>query len=104
MKKRENSLAKRRWRRFRSNKRGYYSLIIFGLLFFLALGAEFVSNDKPFLVYYGGELYSPIFNAYPETTFGGDFETEADYRDPYVLEKITSDGNWAIFSTQSSQL
>ncbi len=96
-KRRENSLARRRWRRFRSNKRGYYSLIVFGILFLLSLGAEFISNDKPFLVYYDGELHSPIFKAYPETTFGGDFETEADYRDSYILEKITSGDNWALF-------
>lgn len=91
------SLSVRRWRRFKSNRRGYYSLIIFSVLFIISLGAEIVSNDKPFLVYYEKELYWPIFKSYPETTFGGDFETEADYRDPYVLEKIETGANFALF-------
>lgn len=91
------SLRVRRWRRFKSNRRGYYSLIIFSVLFIISLGAEVVSNDKPFLVYYDGGLYWPIFKAYPETTFGGEFETEADYRDPYVLDKIEAGRNFALF-------
>ncbi len=90
-------LGVRRWRRFKAHKRGYYSLIIFTILFVLCLGAELISNDKPFLVYYEGELYCPIFKAYPETTFGGDFETETDYRDPYILDKIVAGDNFAIF-------
>ena len=91
------SLGVRRWRRFKSNRRGYYSLIIFSVLFIISLGAEVVSNDKPFLVYYEKDLYWPVFKSYPETTFGGDFETEADYRDPYVLDKIESGDNFALF-------
>ena len=90
-------LGVRRWRRFKSHKRGFYSLIIFSILFVLCLGAELISNDKPFLVYYEGGLYSPIFKAYPETTFGGDFETETDYRDPYILDKIVAGDNFAFF-------
>ncbi|MCB2182276.1 MAG: ABC transporter permease [Desulfobulbaceae bacterium] len=96
-KKNSKSLLKRRWTKFKSNKRGYYSLIIFSLLFILSLGAEFLSNDKPFLVIYNGDFYYPILKSYPETTFGGDFATEADYRDPYILEKITTNGNHAYF-------
>ena len=92
-----NSLRQRRWRRFKQNRRGYYSLLLFGILFTLSLSAELLSNDKPFLVSYHDQLYSPIFITYPETTFGGDFETEADYRDPYILDKITKNGNWALF-------
>ena len=91
------SLGVRRWRRFKSHKRGFYSLIIFSILFVLCLGAELISNDKPFLVYYEGGLYSPIFKAYPETTFGGDFETETDYRDPYILDKLVAGDNFAFF-------
>ena len=90
-------LGVRRWRRFKSHKRGFYSLIIFSILFVLCLGAELISNDKPFLVYYEGGLYSPIFKAYPETTFGGDFETETDYRDPYILDKLVAGDNFAFF-------
>ena len=92
-----NSLWHRRWRRFKKNRRGYYSLILFTILFVLSLFAEGLSNDKPFLISYNDSLYAPIFVAYPETTFGGDFETEADYRDPYILDKITANGNWALF-------
>jgi microcin C transport system permease protein len=90
-------LGARRWKRFKSNRRGYYSLILFSLLFILSLGAEMISNDKPFLVYYEESLYWPIFNVYPETTFGGDFETETDYRDPYILDKIESGDNFVFF-------
>jgi microcin C transport system permease protein len=92
-----NNLTKRRWRRFKSNKRGYYSLIIFSFLFFFCLFAEFICNDKPFVIYYEGEIYFPIIKMYPETTFGGDFETETDYKDPYILEKIKSGNNKIIF-------
>lgn len=96
-KKRKNSLAARRWRGFKNNKRGYYSLILFSILFFLSLFAEVLSNDKPFLVYYNGQYYFPLFREYPETTFGGDFETETDYRDPYILEKLRTSGNRVWF-------
>lgn len=92
-----NSLLYRRWRQFKSNRRGFYSLIFFTLFFLLSLFAEVISNDKPFLVHYDGSLYYPIFKEYSETTFGGDFETEADYQDPFVHEKITENGNWALF-------
>ncbi|WP_457572950.1 ABC transporter permease [Desulfolithobacter sp.] len=95
--KRKNSLAARRWRSFKKNKRGYYSLILFTILFFLSLFAEVLSNDKPFLVYYNGHYYFPLFKEYPETTFGGDFETETDYRDPYILEKLRTGGNRVWF-------
>ena len=77
-----------RWRRFKNNRRGYYSLILFSILFVLSLFSEFISNDKPFLVTYKGELYYPLFVTYPETTFGGDFETETEYTDPFFMELL----------------
>ena len=73
----------RAWYRFKSNKRGYYSLWVFGILFVLSLFAEVISNDEPLIVYFDGEYYFPVFKAYPETTFGGDFETGA-----IVLRKL----------------
>jgi microcin C transport system permease protein len=97
MKKPTESLARRRWRRFRTNRRGYYSLLLFTVLFCISLAAEVVSNDKPYLIYYNGHFYFPLFKSYPETTFGGDFKTETDYRDPYILDKLTSDGNKVFF-------
>jgi len=96
-KKIKNSLTRRRWRNFRKNRRGYYSLIVFVLLFTLSLFAEFISNDKPFLVQYQGHSYFPLFKSYPETVFGGEFDTETDYLDPYILEKLTTDGNKVYF-------
>ena len=87
---------RRQWRTFRRNRRGLWSLYLFLVLFVLSLGAEFVANDKPILVRYQGELYMPVFNVYPETTFGGLFETEANYRDPYVSELINEDG-WMLW-------
>ncbi|MFC3613195.1 ABC transporter permease [Lutimaribacter marinistellae] len=85
-------LNARRWRNFRRNGRAYWSLIIFSILFGLSLFAEFIANDKPILVSYRGELYTPIFNFYAETDFGGDFQTEAIYRDPEVECLIVSGG------------
>lgn len=86
----------RRLRNFKRNRRGYIAFLCFTLLFTLALFAEFIANDKPILVSYNGELYMPVLKAYPETDFGGDFGTEADYRDPYVAELITEKG-WMIW-------
>jgi microcin C transport system permease protein len=97
MRKKSDSLARRRWKRFTTNKRGYYSLIFFLIFFSVSLAAELVSNDKPYLVYYNGGFYFPIFKSYPETTFGGDFETETDYRDPYILDIITTSPNRTFF-------
>ena len=97
MKSTSYSLSLRRWRRFKQNRRGYYSLLIFTVLFFISLFAEVVSNDKPFLVIYDGTYYFPSFISYPETTFGGDFDSEADYRAPYILEKIKKLPNRAFF-------
>ena len=93
----ENNRANRSWMRFKENKRGYYSLWIFTILFVLSLFAEILSNDKPLLVYYDSEFYVPVLKAYPETTFGGDFETEADYVDPFVRKILNQNGNWTIY-------
>lgn len=82
---------------FKKNKRGYYSLFLFLILFFISLFAEAVSNDKPFLVIYEGRYYFPTFVSYPEITFGGDFDSETDYRDPYILDKITARPNRTFF-------
>jgi len=87
----------RAWRRFRGHRRGYYSLLLFLVLFVLSLFAEVLSNDKPLLVRYEGRFYLPLFYTYPETTFGGTFATEARYRDQFILEKLREDGNFAIF-------
>lgn len=81
-------LAKRRLAVFRANRRGWWSLWLFLILFTLSLFAEFLANDKPIYISYLGKDYFPIFESYPETAFGGDFETEADYRDPWLVGKI----------------
>jgi microcin C transport system permease protein len=85
-------LNQRRWRNFRRNGRAFWSLIIFSVLFGLTLFAEFLANDKPIMVSYRGEIFAPVFNFYPETAFGGDFQTEAIYRDPEVECLIVSGG------------
>lgn len=90
-------LTKKRIQYFKANKRGFYSLIMFAILFLVTLFAEFIANDKPLLIAYDGGYYMPIFKAYPETTFGGDFETEAVYKDPYVKDLITEKGGWMIW-------
>ncbi|MDQ0513073.1 ABC transporter permease [Ancylobacter amanitiformis] len=90
-------INQRRLANFRRNGRGWWSFWLFSVLFVLSLGAEFIANDKPFLVEYDGGYYFPGLVAYPETTFGGDFETEADYRDPYLKKLITEKGGWMIW-------
>jgi len=89
-------LTQRRLHNFRANRRGWWSMWIFLILFIVSLFAEFVANDKPFVVVYRGEVYMPIFQAYPETTFGGDFLTEADYRNPFLAELIDAQG-WMLW-------
>ncbi|BDD86709.1 ABC transporter permease [Desulfofustis limnaeus] len=89
--------ARRRWLRFKRSRRGYYSLIIFSVLFVVSLGAELISNDKPLLVRYQGAWHLPLLFEYPETTFGGFFETETAYRDPFFLAQMEQPGNRAIF-------
>ncbi len=93
---RASPLNLRRWQNFRANGRGYWSLWIFLFVFLFTLFAEFVANDKPVLIQYEGQYYSPVFKTYPETTFGGEFDLEADYRDPYIVELIEEKG-WLVW-------
>lgn len=85
-------IGQRRWKQFRRNGRGYWAMWIFMALFVISLCAELVANDKPIFVYHEGKSYFPVAQTYPEVTFGGEFATEADYRDPYVAELINKDG------------
>ena len=89
-------LTRRRIDNFMANRRAVWSLVVFAVLFVASLAAELVSNDRPLLVVFRGELYVPVFRAYPETAFGGDFPTEADYRDPYVADLIEAEG-WMVW-------
>jgi len=89
-------ISRRRIENFKANRRGYWSFWIFLVLFVLSLGAEFVANDRPLLVRYDGNFYFPAVRFYPETAFGGDFEAEADYRDPYIIDKIEKNG-WILW-------
>lgn len=86
------SALRRRWASFRANRRGYWSFWIFGLLFVLSLFAELLANDKPIFVWYDGQAYWPVLQTYPETTFGGTFETATDYTDPTVRALIAEHG------------
>jgi microcin C transport system permease protein len=91
------SPRRRAWRRFRRNKLGFVSLVVFLVLFVLSLFAEAISNDKPLLVRYDGHYYFPLVRSYPETTFGGDFPTEADFLDPFIRQQLTKGSNFAIY-------
>ncbi|USG61733.1 ABC transporter permease [Sneathiella marina] len=91
-----SAINRRRYQNFKANRRGYWSMIFFVGLFVLSLFAEFIANDKPLLVSYKDQFYFPTFVTYPETDFGGDFETATDYRDPFVAELIEEDG-WQIW-------
>ena len=89
-------INQRRWESFKANRRGLWSLRIFLVMFLVTLCAEFIANDKPLILRYDESLYAPVFFSYPETAFGGDFETEADYRDPYV-KKLIEDKGWVLW-------
>ena len=90
-------INKRRWQNFTTNRRGYWSLWIFLVLFFITLFAEFIANDKPLYIRYDGKSYFPVVFTYPETAFGGDFETAADYRDPFLQKLIVDKGGTMIW-------
>ena len=88
----------RAWLRFRRNRLGFWSLLLFSAMVVLSLMAEVLSNDRPLLVRYQGTTYFPVLRDYSEQTFGGDFPTPADYLDPFVRQRITSNGNWALYA------
>ena len=90
------ALTRRRLANFRANRRGFWSLWIFLCIFLVTLFAEVIANDRPLLVRFKGETYVPVLVTYAETDFGGDFPTEADYRDPYIIDKIEADG-WMVW-------
>jgi microcin C transport system permease protein len=92
------SPGQRAWRRFKRNRLGFWSLVLFGVLVVLSLFAEVLSTDKPLVVRYEGTTYFPVLRDYSEKTFGGDFETPADYLDPFIRERITQGGNWAVYA------
>ena len=92
-----SDITNRRWQNFKANRRGYISLWLFLLLFVISLGAEFIANDKPLLIRYEDTFYTPIFSVYEETVFGGDFATEADYRDPFVQSLIEEKNGWIVW-------
>ncbi|CAA0121776.1 Inner membrane ABC transporter permease protein YejE [BD1-7 clade bacterium] len=87
-----NPINQKRLSTFKSNKRAWFSWWIFLVLFILSLGAEFIANEHPLFVSYKGQWYWPIFKSYPETTFGGDFDTETDYNDPFIIDLINENG------------
>lgn len=92
------SPSRRAWLRFKRNRLGYWSLVLFAALVLMSLGAELISNDRPLLVRYAGQTYFPMWNDYPEKVFGGDFETPTDYLDPFIRQQLAKPGNWAVFA------
>jgi microcin C transport system permease protein len=90
-------INRRRWQNFKLNRRGYWSLWIFLALFIASMFAEFIANDKPYYISFEGKSYFPALVNYPETAFGGDFETTADYRDPYVQKLIADKGGYMLW-------
>lgn len=91
------SPRQRFWKRFTSHRRGYWSLWLFLILFILSLGAELIANDRPLIVRYQGQWWFPIVKDYPETAFGGDFDTPVDFHDPFIEKQFKDSVNWALF-------
>lgn len=92
----KNPQQQQQWLAFRHTKRGFWSFLVFIVLFTISMGAEFIANDKPLIIQFEDQLYFPILKVYAETDFGGDFETEANYKDEYVVELINEKG-WMIW-------
>ena len=92
------SPSARAWLRFKRNRLGFGSLLLFCALVLVSLLAEVVSNDRPLLVKYEGSYYFPMAKVYPEKTFGGDFETATDYLDPFIRSKLSAGSNWAVYA------
>jgi microcin C transport system permease protein len=92
------SPSRRAWQRFKRNRLGYWSLVIFCVLVVASLFAELLSNDRPLIVRFEGNTYFPMVQDYPETTFGGDFETTTDYLDPFIREQLARGDNWAVYA------
>ena len=92
------SPSRRAWLRFKRNRQGYWSLWLFCALVLVSLFAELVSNDKPLIVRYEGQTYFPMLRDYSEKTFGGDFDTPTDYLDPFIQQRLSADGNWALYT------
>ena len=90
-------LTRRRWQNFKAKKRGYWSLWVITVLMVLSLFAEFIANDKPLMMTYEGDVYFPVLVTYPETTFGGVFETETEYRSEPVQQLIKDGGGWMLW-------
>ncbi|MCL1960458.1 MAG: ABC transporter permease [Desulfovibrionaceae bacterium] len=90
------SPARRAWLRFKRNRLGFWSLVAFCALVLISLAAEALSNDKPLVVRYDGRWYFPLVKTYPEKVFGGDFDTETDYLDPFIGQQFSKPGNWAV--------
>ncbi len=88
----------RAWARFRRNRIGYFSLWIFTALLLLSTFGELISNDRPLVARYNGELFVPLFKNHPETRFGGDFGTPTDWRDPFIADQFAKPGNWTFFT------
>ena len=88
----------RAWQRFRRNRLGFGSLLLFSALVLVSLLAEVVSNDRPLVVRYESTYYFPILKDYPEKTFGGDFDTATDYLDPFIRNKLSTGSNWAVYA------
>ena len=91
------SPARRNWQRFKSNRIGYWSLLIFISLYIVSLAGEVISNDKPLVVHYDKQWYFPLLNDYPESVFGGNLPINSDYHDPFIKQQLNKPGNFVIF-------
>jgi len=89
--------TRRKFKIFRQNRRGFTSFVILTVLLVLSVFAELYANSRPLVIFYQGAFYFPLWQVYADTTFGGDFVTEADYQDPFIRDHISSGGNWAIY-------
>jgi microcin C transport system permease protein len=92
-----NPINQARWARFRHNRRGYWSLWIFLIVFVCSMCSELIANDRPLLVQYKGSLYVPLVKEYSEQTFGGQFATAADYQDPWLRKQLSENG-WVLWA------
>lgn len=91
------SPGRRIWQRFKRHRVGYWSLIVFSILYGVSLIGELVSNDRPLVVHYQNQWYFPLVHDYPESVFGGQLPATTDYLDPFIRNRLNEGDNFALY-------
>ena len=92
------SVFRKRLRKFRSIKRGYYSFLILLAAYGLSFLLPVLMNSSALVVGYQGKLYFPLFRYYPASAFGQQSFGEPDYRALAQAFRQENKANWVILA------